>query len=294
MIRRWKLLCIIFFIGVLALFFLYRVDRQNHRDSDAPKITMEEKEIKVKVSEEEEAFLDGITAEDVQDGDVTDSLLVEKLSSFVEKGTRTATIAAFDKDNHVSKAMRTIVYTDYESPQFHLSEPLRFPVGTSLFLQNISVTDCLDGDLTDKIKILSDETVDEDRAGEYKVQFSVTNSAGDTVTIPATLELYSTSEEHGRPKIILSEYLVNIEQGDKIDLWEFVEEIQTSDGDYKRTKKGVLNNKETEEVIKEKDVKIEGTVDCDTPGVYEVMFTYTHGKDSDDTGHVRLIVVVNE
>ncbi len=294
MIRRWKLFCVIFFVGVIAVFFLYQGDKQNHRDSDAPKITMEDEKIKVKVSDENKTLLEGITAEDAQDGDVTDSLLVEKMSPFIEKETRTITVAAFDNDNHVSKATRTIVYTDYESPQFHLNEPLQFPVGTSLFLQNISVSDCLDGDLTDKIKILSDETVDNDQAGEYSIKFSVTNSAGDTVTIPATLELYSASEKYRQPKIILSEYLVNIKQGDKIDLWEFVKEIQTSDGDYKRTKKNVLKNEETEKVIKEKNVEIEGEVDCDTPGVYEITFTYIHKKDSENAGHVRLIVVVNE
>ncbi|MFQ7768823.1 MAG: hypothetical protein ACLRIL_11475 [Fusicatenibacter saccharivorans] len=54
-------------------------------------------------------LLSGVTAYDAKDGDVTDSLAVEHISNFIEKGRRKISIVAFDSDNNVTHAEREMV-----------------------------------------------------------------------------------------------------------------------------------------------------------------------------------------
>lgn len=56
---------------------------------------------------EEAALLEGVTAMDERDGDVTDSLLIEKISGTGE-GTVIVTYVARDEANNVEKVSRTL------------------------------------------------------------------------------------------------------------------------------------------------------------------------------------------
>lgn len=79
---------------------------------------MDNSEISVSIHADEAELLAGVTAYDAKDGDVTDSLAVEHISNFIEKGRRKISIVAFDSDNNVTHAEREMVYNDYTSPVF--------------------------------------------------------------------------------------------------------------------------------------------------------------------------------
>ena len=64
------------------------------------------------------------------------------------------TYAAFDSDRHVTKATRTVRYTDYHSPRFTLSQPLICRTNGSRALSLfVGAADSIDGDLSDRVKI---------------------------------------------------------------------------------------------------------------------------------------------
>lgn len=289
---------VLFFVAAVAVFGLFRIHTRLTADTSGPEIVMEQDSISVSCTAPDSALLAGIRATDSRDGDVTASLVVEKLSPFLPDGSRTATIAAFDRDNHVTKTTRKIVYTDYVPPRFGLEKPLRFPLNYQNILEGLTVTDVLDGDLHGSVKISAETYLTENEAGVYSMVFTVTNSAGDTVSLPATVEIYNTTDESRNPQIFLSEYLVYTPVGQPIDPWEYVEKIKIGGEFYTRRPDGTLQAQaygslKPREPIREQDVQISQGADWKTPGVYEIIYWY--GQETEygiHTGTVRLIVVV--
>ena len=186
--RRSRLFTIILFFIALILFAGVSIRERLIKDHSMPQIHMDTDSIEVSVNAEEDEILKGIKASDKKDGDITDSLTVENMSNFIEKGRRNVTITAADKDNHVSKVTRKLTYTDYTSPVFSLSDPLRFRVNESEenIMKVISVKDVLDGDLTRNITARADKKMSIEKAGDYPITFTVINSAGDVVELPVT------------------------------------------------------------------------------------------------------------
>ena len=76
-------------------------------DRTAPVIHMEEVQLEYREGMTDEELLEGITATDETDGDVTGSLVVEKVSE-VGDGTVIVTFGARDRSNNVVKASRVM------------------------------------------------------------------------------------------------------------------------------------------------------------------------------------------
>lgn len=76
-------------------------------DRTAPVIHMEEVQLEYREGMTDEELLEGITATDETDGDVTGSLVVEKVSE-VGDGTAIVTFGARDRSNNVVKGSRVM------------------------------------------------------------------------------------------------------------------------------------------------------------------------------------------
>lgn len=295
--RRTRIATIIIFIIASAAFGYYKYDMRNSQDQTGPVIRMDENSITVSVKAEESELLAGISAVDEKDGDVTDSLLIESLSNFLEKGVRTMTVAAFDSDGHITKVRREVVYKDYNSPRFALSKPLKFVIGTENITANMTAEDVIDGNITDKIKISGEYSLSSTDVGDYPMEFTVTNSMGDVVKLPATVTLYTASEEKLLPQIELSDYLIYISKGETLHPWDYMKKITLGTVEYQKDAEGVLQSEFMNEdgsfdCIMESEVIILDEVDCNTEGTYEV--TYQFYDKEGNIGTVRLIVVVSE
>lgn len=289
--RRIRALSIVIFIIAIVTFGINKWHVWSNSDATGPVIIMEQDSVTVSVEDGEEAILSGVSAMDVKDGDVTDSLIVETMSNFIEKGRRTVTIAAFDDDHHVTKVTREVIYSDYRSPKFTLSAPLKFPRNTDGILTYLGAEDVLDGSLTSNIKISTDYNVQVDTAGEYNVIFTVANSAGDVSELPVTVQVYDASDENQRPQISLSEYIVYTKVGQAIEPWNYVNQIRIGTIEYVRGEDGVLRSQiADQEAITADDVVITNPTDFNTPGVYEIMYQYE--VENREPGYVRLVVVV--
>lgn len=87
--------------ALLALSIFLSVEQ----DRTAPVISFEKNDLVYSDGMDESLLLEDVTAADDQDGDVSESLLVEKIS-ITAKGDVIVTYAAMDSSNNVAKASR--------------------------------------------------------------------------------------------------------------------------------------------------------------------------------------------
>ena len=289
--RKAKTASILLFAVSLALFLFCIFVREGGQDQSGPEIQMDQQEIQVSIAADDAALLQGVTATDRKDGDVTDSLVVESISNFIEKGRRKVSIVAFDSDNHITRAEREIVYTDYTSPVFTLDSPLRFSIDAENLTEGLHAQDCLDGDITSKIQMSFQDSYSYGTAGQYQVNYSVANSAGDVKNLPVTVEFYGPSQESQIPSLTLNQYLINLSVGEGFDPWGYLDSVTVNHYQYVKEEDGILHGSTAEDILDPSAVQIENPVDVNTPGVYEVV--YSVYDEEGVQGSVRLIVSVN-
>jgi hypothetical protein len=128
------ILVLVFCIGAFSLYLL--IDRQN-ADRGRPTITVSGEALELSVQDPKEAYLQGVTAFDDKDGDVTASLVVSSVRLVDTDGTIEVTYAAFDKAGNVTSTVRNARYTDYVSPRFTANQSLTFPAGPNFDLLKI-------------------------------------------------------------------------------------------------------------------------------------------------------------
>ena len=84
----------------------YTIYQNQARGGESPTIHFDKDEIEVTTKATDEELLQGVTARDAEDGNVTDSLMVERIASLDGKNTITVSYVAFDSQNHVTRASR--------------------------------------------------------------------------------------------------------------------------------------------------------------------------------------------
>ncbi len=296
--RKLRIFSIILFMIALALFMIYRAREISLQDRTGPEISMDSREIYVSINDPEEKLLEGVSALDRRDGDVTDSLVVESLSTFLRSGTRIVRYAAFDQNMHVARAEREMTYTDYRHPEFSIKQPLVFSPGNFDLLRHVKVSDCLDGSLTDSIKILSDAEFLVDVEGDYEIRFQASNSAGDVAVLPVVVHI---SENQSRePKVMMDDYVVYLDPGAQFDPFDYVTGVTIGGGQYD-VARGYGNFGEEMDpseraVIGTQQIEVDNPVDTSVPGNYTVIFRMSVKGNNGDTvtGETRQYVVVRE
>ena len=303
MLRRTRIFVIIFFVFSVAVWGGYRLYERTNRDTTIPVITMDSGSITVPVEGYEEAIMEGVSAKDEKDGDLTDKVFIESRSTFIGKGKFNVTYAVADSNNHVAKATREVILSDYHSPRFELSAPLKFQTTAEKredinLAESLSAHDVLDGDISNKIRISGDYRLSSNTTGDYPMEFIVMNSMGDVVHLPVTVTIYSASEENSLPKIVLSSYLANTTVGQGVDVVGMIEEISYRGYTYHREEDGNFYSGEYDKdglpiMFTADSLFIETAVDFNTPGAYEVKITYTDEVEG-VSNYTYMYIVVNE
>lgn len=304
-IRLIRVLCVILFVASIGLYIVTTLQYRNNTNIIGPTISMADTTVTVSIHDDLSAILDGVTAADSSGRNVSDLLIVESLSSFVSPSVREASIAAFDADGNVAKATRTVVYSDYTAPQVSLSAPLSVASNnTFALLSRITITDCLDGDISDQLLLSTDGAGISTVTGEYAMRIEVTNSAGDSLSVPVTVELYNAGDERSRPKIGLSEYLIYVKQGQQVAPEAYLQTLSLNGQDYTfdsehrsfvptgKTYNQLVAAGNQTLILPFSTVAITNPAAFDTPGVYEI--TYRCTNEDDITAAVRLVVIVEE
>lgn len=306
MLRKTRIAVIIIFILTVIGYGAFSFYERKNADQTRPEIEMDTPSIVISVNDEESAIFQGMRAYDEKDGDVSENFIVENLSNFYEKGKRTAYIAVFDYDNHVNKITRDVIYEDYEEPVFELTAPFDYPVresSSAITIQelsdNLSVVDSIDGDLTGSLRLSSNYILNAAKAGEYRMEFQVTTSAGYVSKLPITVRIYDEREEVKSPSIELIKYLINVEKGTEINPGSYVKTVEINGTVYIRSKDSNTFAAETDEFNTEPStidlsaVTIDASAyDKETSGTYEIKYYMTDSEG--DVGVARLYVVVRE
>ena len=268
-ILRISVLIVFIFVSIFAATVF--ISDKVKTDNTGPVIRVSSEMLEVSISATNEDLLAGVTAYDEKDKELTDQIIVESISRFTEKGVCKVTYAVCDSDNNVAKATRKIRYTDYTSPSFEVSGNLCFSLYESMDIRNfITASDCLDGDLTNRVIVTSDQystTV----AGVYSIKATVTNSKGDRSEIE--LPLIVEDRPLSAPKIELSSYLAYTDVGKAIDFKSYVVDAVT------RQDESLKNS-----------VIIESNADFTKEGTYHVHFYATDANGY--RGHSVMTVIV--
>lgn len=287
--RKLRILILIFFVVVTAIFAFSRVRDYLTSDSHAPVIQADSDSIQVYVGATDADLMAGMSAQDNLDGDVTDTLAVVSKSKFISKGTLRVNYAAFDRNNNVGTYSRNVTYVDYISPRFVVKSPLRFLSGNSDYdyLAGIGAEDCLDGNISGQIKMtLGDTTAVSDSVSRRMLNLQVTNSAGDTsvIELPLSFEDHKTYDEAAPA---LSDYVIYVKAGERPTLSSYVSGVRS--GNNVRTFADSRFTQSTDLSISDSGVNYS------VPGVYTVTYqlyeTNRDGSRSQLGSAVQYVIV---
>ncbi len=271
--RILRILAVAAFVLCLILNLWTSAVYRAENNLEGPVLDCPDEVLEISVRDGEEAMKQGLTAWDKQDGDLTDKIMIASTSYFLESGEFRVNYVVFDSHRNSATATRRVRYTDYTSPRFHLSSPLVFVQGGNVrYLDSVTATDVLDGDLTDKIKVRA-SNISNYTPGTYPVLLEVANSHGDTVQVE--LSVVVQPRQAGGPKLRLKEYLTYLTVGQAFHPLDLLLSVTEEDGTP-----GIVG-----------EVSVLGSVDTDQPGTYNLIYSYT---GSTGEGRTYLTVVVTD
>ncbi len=264
------------FILALGIFGVSQVVSLQDRDPNGPEIASDREVLEIPCAYTPEQLMEGMSASDPEDGDLTDQIVAGSFSRFIEKGVCNLTYVVFDSANQSASLTRKIRFSDYHSPQFTLTEPLVFVEGEggySAVMERLGAQDQLDGDLAEWLT-QTDTNANYQNAGSYTVSFEVSNSFGDTSS--ESLPVHVITEEENALSIVLSEGMVYVQAGTAIDPGAYIRELRDSQGNS----------------LDVSLISVESNVDVQTPGCYEIHYHADDGMGN--IGETWLTVIVTE
>ena len=271
LLKTIRIILVIVFVLALLGAGAVAVYQYTHVDVMPPVFTMDYDLVEVSAGADTAALCAGLHAYDNVDGDLSDQIRVQSISTLFNATDATITYLVFDEASNSATCTRTVRYTDYRRPHFALSQPLVYGIGDRItLLDRLTASDVIDGDISSRI-LLQQNSVRNTEAASYRITVQVTNSAGDTAILPLTLTVQSMTAS--TPTLRLTDYLIYVNQGDEVDWGSYVASVRDPLGGSDRSK--VRWNAED--------------VSLDTPGTYEVPYFY-EGRDG--TASVLLTVVV--
>lgn len=176
-----------------------------------PVIECPEEVLEVSIHDGEQVLLTGVTARDDQDGDLTDRVMVGGVSKLIGGDRAKVTCMVFDSDDNMASLVRQVRYTDYRRPRISLKAPLVFAnEKEARLLEQVEVTDVLDGDLSEKARVSTLWATDD--KGVYSATVLVTNSMGDTAMVDVPVLIGRSGGG-----IRLRQQVIYLQQGDAFD-----------------------------------------------------------------------------
>ncbi len=269
--RILRITVTIIFLVVAIVFAGFYISEKINTDTTIPRINIESGILEVSFDVDEKDLLKGVTATDGKDGDLTDKIIIQSVSNFLDDGVCKVTYAVCDSHNNVATATRKIRYINYTSPKFSMVKSTCFSIYESVNISDVfRAYDCIDGNISRNVIVTSKDYTGS-VAGVFELEVSVTNSKGDTsmVNIPLIVEDRSITA----PEIKLNEYLIYTNIGNEVDFAEgLVEAIDKFGTDITS------------------EVRIEENVDFSRAGTYSVHYYVT--DSSGNQGHTVLNVIV--
>ena len=249
--------------------FLYYTNNQEVNEN-GPVINVKNSNITVSVKDElDDVLLKGVTASDDEDGNLSDQVVVQGISSFNDNRERTVTYAVFDSDDNVATASATISYSDYSAPYIDLVAPLvnYYYIDESEYYNFIKATSCVDGDVTNDVDI----NFEYDGNSAQNVTFIASDSTGTTSSLKLKVTWLQNIPSYD---ITLSSYLVYAPVGTYIDPYSYIASITINGMDL---------------TWLASTVTVDTDYNANVPGQYE--FIYRLEREG-EYGYSKLVVIV--
>ena len=264
-IKRSTLSIVVLILTAIS-FLIFQGYEHFIKDNVGPVIKVPDELIEAPVAVTEEELLQGVTAKDDRSGDVTKSLIVEKLSAIDSNKQRVITYVAIDDAMNVSRKTRTLQYTDYDYPTFSMKGSFLVPEGyTANLLDNITASSVLDGDLTNNVRYSIEGFLDLNTVGNYPIHLTVTDSAGGKSEFDTMVTVFDRTG--GLITVNLVRYLLYLPVGAGFDPGSYFVSASNPNA----------------------DVSITSNVDTSKPGTYNVDYK---AETTNSVGYARMIVIV--
>ncbi len=270
--RYLRIITVIVFIATVVFTGWVNNRYYSSLNTDYPEIVSSAESLEISVQDPEKAIFRGLTARDATDGDLTDQIMVASVSHFLEPGTVRVKYVVFDSHNNSATLTRQVHYTDYTAPMFSLEKAPVYTTGSSFdLLDHIRVEDCIDGDISDKVRVISN-MVNNYSTGNYPVVLEVSNSCGDTAQITIWVSYLS---KESTAVVKLHQYVTYVQQGMTFEPAQWLATV---------TDRNAIT-------LDSDNIEIQGNLDTNKPGCYQLVYHYDDGKL---TGNAPLTVVVTE
>ena len=220
-------------------------------------------------------FMDGITI--VDDRDTIDQMNIKieqgNFDSHIP-GQYTIKYIIQDRDGNVTEFEREVVVRPIKveinnAPTIEANDKI-IKVGTDFNpLSGVTAFDAEDGDITNKINIVSNN-VNTSKVGNYEVVYEVTNSKGVSTTKVMSVVVVSNNKP-----VIIGADDIKIKKGSKFNLMYGVSAYDYEDGD--------LTHK----------ITVLGTVDTNKPGSYGIVYSVSDSENN-ITKITRKVIVYDD
>ncbi len=210
-------------------------------------------------------LLNGVTATDLEDGDLTSKIVVMGEVDTNTAGNYTITYTVEDNSRFQASKQITVTVLPSDAPHINASDKTVPQYTTFEPLSDVTATDHLDGDITANIKVITNE-VDTSNLGTYKVVYEVTNSFGKTTRKEITVTVIPNEP----PVIIANNKTITV--GEAFNPLQGVTAVDKEDG--------VITNIEIES----------NNVDTSKPGVYEITYRVVDKANNVVTKKIQVIV----
>lgn len=211
-------------------------------------------------------LMDGVSAHDVEDGDLTNKVVYGSTVDVNTEGTYQVTYQVTDSAGHKTSATRDVVVTN-DAPVIHVSGNNQTEVGHAFDpLQGVTADDYQGGDLTTEIKVAGD--VDTSKLGDYELIYTVTDKNGAVTTLKRSVTVFATA-----PTLDVSKVPTELKVGDQFN-----------------PKANVTAVSPYGDVI----VAVDGSVDTSKPGSYELAYTATDKFGQKTVKEVTINVVADK
>lgn len=190
-------------------------------------------------------LMDGVSAHDVEDGDLTNKVVYASNVDVNTEGTYQVTYQVTDSVGHKTSATRDVAVIN-DAPVIHVSGENQIEVNHAFDpLQGVTADDYQDGDLTTGIKVAGD--VYTSKPGDYELTYTVTDKNGTVTTLKRTVTVFATAST--------------------LDVSKVPTELKV--GDQFNPNANVTAVSPYGDVI----VAVDGLVDTSKPGSYELTYT---------------------
>ncbi|KGL38718.1 hypothetical protein BMT55_06940 [Listeria newyorkensis] len=236
--------------------------------NDAPVITTNDDYLKVG-----DIFnpMVGITASDLEDGDLTDNIsIISNNVNMESEGQYAVVYSVTDSDNNTTSVTRHVYVRTNDKPEIHVSDQT-IKAGLPFDPKAIvSASDLEDGDVTHSIEIVSND-VNTAVTGTYHITYSVTDSDKNTTT--RTIKVTVLTNE--KPMIIATNRIVKAHF--PFDPMLGVSASDLEDGDLSPAVKIIAND-----------------VNIDVPGDYHITYSVLDSDGNTTEQTYTVTVLTNE